>query len=255
MPSKKGNTSIHGTPPKKKSNIDHARKLLRGVVREDSDDELGDEDLPWEWIYGGLEDPNTPDDDSPTNTPSKKRLSQREGKARKIIGAKVGNHFECQIGDCLLIKGEGLSGEAYVGMACEFTEEDGEMECNVMWFSTEFEIKSKNKRTDYLPVCFYTLYLCNQTTSLCCLCTDREASMSCTSIPVGTKSHYVQLTGGPSSYHNKNTKNNIPTVFKRTLSNMARCLSAEEGVRPGLQHIRGSSYGRIYIKAERRILT
>ncbi|RPB28297.1 origin recognition complex subunit 1 [Terfezia boudieri ATCC MYA-4762] len=151
MPPKKGNSSIHGTPPQKKSNIDHARKLLRGVVREDSDDELGVEDVPWEWIYGGLADPNTPDDDSPMNTPSKKRRSQREAKSRKIIGAKIGNRFECQIGDCLLIKGEGLSGEAYVGMACEFTEENGEMECNVMWFSTEFEIKSKNKRTDYLP--------------------------------------------------------------------------------------------------------
>lgn len=152
----KGSASIHGTPPKQKSNIDQARKLLRGVVREDSDDELGDEDLPWEWIYDCLEGPNTQEDDSPTNTPSKKRRPQREAKAQKIIGAKLGNRFECQVGDCLLIKGEGLSGEAYIGMACEFTEEDGEMECNVMWFSTEFEIKSKNKRTDYLPVCFST---------------------------------------------------------------------------------------------------
>jgi len=79
--------------------------------------------------------------------------------------------------------------------------------------------------------------------------------MSCTSIPAGTKSHYVQLTEGPPSCHVKNTKSNTPTVSKRTLSNMARCLPAEEGVRPGLQHIRRNSYGRIYIKAERQILT
>ena len=79
--------------------------------------------------------------------------------------------------------------------------------------------------------------------------------MSYTSIPAGTKSHYVQLTEGPPSYHNKNTKSNIPTVFRRTLSNLARCLSVEEDVRPGLQHIRRNLYGRIYIKAERRILT
>jgi len=235
-------------PPKKKSNIDHARKLLRGVVREDSDDELGDEDLPWEWIYDGLEDLHAQGDDSPTNTSSKKR--RRETKARKIIGAKIGNRFVCQIGDCLLIKGEGLSGEAYVGMACEFTEEDGEMECNVMWFSTEFEIKSKDKRIDYLPVCFstpgYVFML---------LYTDRGASMSCTSIPAGTKSHYAQLTEGPPSCRNKSTKSNTPAVSKRTLSSMARYLSAEEDVHPGLQHIRRNSSGRIYIKAERRILT
>lgn len=153
MPPKKPSA---GSVSKKKPNIPHARKLLRGVTREDSDDELGDEDLPWEWIYDGAEEKDFPstkaDSASPTNTPSSKRRSQQKLKTRTIIGAKLGDRFECRIGDCLLIKGEGLAGEAYVGMACEFMEEDGEKECNVMWFSTEFEIKSKNKRTDFVPV-------------------------------------------------------------------------------------------------------
>ncbi|RPA98322.1 P-loop containing nucleoside triphosphate hydrolase protein [Choiromyces venosus 120613-1] len=106
-------------PPtkKKQPNLTRVRKILHGVQREDSDDELSDEDLPWEWIYSG--DP------------------------------KVGD-----------MKGEGLQGEAYIGMICEFDEEerkleDGggvEMMANVMWFSTEFEVKNREKkRVDYLP--------------------------------------------------------------------------------------------------------
>lgn len=148
------NPLVEVAPPKKKSNIDQARRLLRGVIREDSDDELGDEDLPWEWIYASTEDGSAPDGGFSSNTPSKRQKAQHRPKLQRIVGAKTGPRFNCQIGDCLLIKGEGLSGEAYVGMACEFTDEDGEMECNVMWFSTEFEIKNKNKRMDYLPVGF-----------------------------------------------------------------------------------------------------
>lgn len=141
-------------PPKKKSNIGQARKLLKGVIREDSDDELGDEDLPWEWIYASSEDGDAFDRGSPSNTPSGNQRVQRKPQSQRIIGARLGHRFDCRIGDCLLIKGEGLSGEAYVGMACEFTDEDSEMQCNVMWFSTGFEVKNKNKRHDHLPVGF-----------------------------------------------------------------------------------------------------
>ena len=141
-------------PSKKKSNIGKTRKLLKGVIREDSDDELGDEDLPWEWIYDSIEDGDACDRGPPPTTPSKRQRAQHRPKSRRIIGARIGHRFDCRIGDCLLVKGEGLSEEAYVGMACEFTDEDGEMECNVMWFSTEVEIKNKNKRMDYLPVGF-----------------------------------------------------------------------------------------------------
>lgn len=128
--------------------LERAKKLLHGgVIREDSDDELGLEDLPWQWIY----ESKAIEEEEPAPAPKGKR--KRDVGAR-IIGAKMGDRFECRVGDCLLIKGEGLKGEAYVGLACEFLEDDGDMKCNVMWFSTEFEIKNqKRKRTDYLEVC------------------------------------------------------------------------------------------------------
>ena len=129
--------------------LSEARARLRGVVREDSDDELGSDDLPWEWIY------------STTATATASGKSNGSGsRTPRIVGARMGS-FDVRIGDCLLIKGEGLKGEAYVGMACEFEEEeeeegddrDGGMMCNVMWFSTESEIPpGPKKRTDFFEV-------------------------------------------------------------------------------------------------------
>ena len=109
------------------SALSKARDRLRGVIREDSDDELGLEDHPWEWVY------------SPTAK-------------HRIVGARMGS-FDVHIGDCLLIKGEGLKGEAYVGMACEFAHSKEGMMCNVNWFSTESEVRrGGKKRGDFLPV-------------------------------------------------------------------------------------------------------
>ncbi|TGZ84781.1 P-loop containing nucleoside triphosphate hydrolase protein, partial [Ascodesmis nigricans] len=118
-------------PRCKRSSLSKARQQLRGVLREDSDDELGYDDIPWEWVH----DPTSLDDDG----------------APLIIGARFGS-FEARIGDILLIKGEGLKGEAYVGLACHFFESDeGEMNCSVLWFSTESEITKKTKkRMDFL---------------------------------------------------------------------------------------------------------
>lgn len=143
------------TSGRKTTSISRARKLLRGVVREDSDDELGDDDIPWEWVYS-------------TEPDSFDQVGRTEinGKKREIVAARMGNAFGVAIGDCVFIKGEGLQGEAYVGMICEFKEEQrredgggggsgGEMMANVMWFSTEFEVKNKEKkRMDFLPVSF-----------------------------------------------------------------------------------------------------
>lgn len=125
-------TRTRRTPNRRSSTaLSKARDRLRGVVREDSDDELGDDDIPWEWIRDGDGD---------------------------IVGARLGG-FEVRAGDCVLIKGEGLKGEAYVGIACEFEdEEDGDddvegMQCRVMWFSTESEVRAgAKKRRDNLPV-------------------------------------------------------------------------------------------------------
>ena len=109
---------------------ERARQYLTdgGVTREDSDDELGLEDYPWEWIF-----------------------SSELGSESDIIGARMGD-FQCMIGDCVLLKAEG-NGEAWIGLICHFEEdeEDDEKMANFMWFSTEREIRSKQKkRTDAL---------------------------------------------------------------------------------------------------------
>ena len=86
----------------------------------------------------------------------------------------------------MLIKEEGLQGEAYVGMVCQFdTEEEGkikdddevEMIATVMWFFTEFEVKNnENKHMDCLPVCFLV-------PSLHIQCADLGNRMNFTSTP------------------------------------------------------------------------
>lgn len=118
--------------------IERARQILSssGVLREDSDDELGYDDHPWEWIHERA----------------------KNGKL-ELVGARTGK-FKCMLGDAVLLKAEGV-GEAWIGLICSFQEEedeDGEvkMEANFMWFSTEREITNKKKkRTDALPLEVY----------------------------------------------------------------------------------------------------
>ncbi|KAI0599300.1 ATPase [Biscogniauxia sp. FL1348] len=105
-----------------------------GIARDDSDDELGDDDHPWEWIY-----------------PSSQDESKKRSPRHQIIGARMGT-FECYLGDCLLLKAEG-SNEAWVAIVTEFIEsdQDGDMAADFLWFSTEKEIRnSDRKRTDFL---------------------------------------------------------------------------------------------------------
>ncbi|CAL8583796.1 Origin recognition complex, subunit 1 [Xanthoria parietina] len=126
----------HRASPTLNSKAERARQFLRtgGVLREDSDDELGLDDHPWEWIYA-----SATDDD--------------ETEADQIIGARMGD-FQCAIGDCCLLKAEGTN-EAWVGIICSFEEEDAEdggKSAEFMWFSTDKEIRNKQKkRTDALP--------------------------------------------------------------------------------------------------------
>lgn len=116
------------------SKAERARQLLSGggVIREDSDDELGFDDFPWEWIYAN-------DYDS-------------EHEEQDIVGARMGT-FECKIGDCVLLKAEGTH-EAWIGLICDFEEAEAEGKmANFMWFSTEREIRNKQKkRVDAAPV-------------------------------------------------------------------------------------------------------
>ena len=129
---------LHRTAPfleTTKSKAERARKYLSvgGVAREDSDDELGLDDHPWEWIYS-------------------EKPEKRASDGRKVVGARMGD-FQCMVGDCVLLKAEGMN-EAWIGLICTFEEDDdGEKAANFMWFSTEREIRNKQKkRTDALPV-------------------------------------------------------------------------------------------------------
>ncbi|KAL8929799.1 MAG: hypothetical protein Q9208_000943 [Pyrenodesmia sp. 3 TL-2023] len=120
----------HKTSNKSLSKAERARQYLHGggILREDSDDELGLEDYPWEWIYSS----GTDNDDAEPG---------------QIVGACMGG-FRCAIGDCCLLKAEGTN-EAWVGIICAFEEDedDGEKGANFMWFSTDKEIRNKQKKS------------------------------------------------------------------------------------------------------------
>ncbi|POR35403.1 Origin recognition complex subunit 1 [Tolypocladium paradoxum] len=115
------------------------KRRLPGVTREDSDDELGSDDLPWQWIYN-VESPERNGDDSQSER------KRRKVSGSKIVGARMGS-FECRVGDCVLLKADG-SNEAWVAIICEFIEDDGDGDkaANFMWFSTEKEIRNKDKK-------------------------------------------------------------------------------------------------------------
>ncbi|KAI9890771.1 MAG: Origin recognition complex, subunit 1 [Vezdaea aestivalis] len=145
-------------PPKKRGR--KAKKVEPqqggGVQREDSDDELGDEDLLWEWIEGLY-----PYDD-PREAAQRMYTIFEDGNEHwlgqtKTVGARMGK-FSCYMGDSVLVKAEGTN-EAYVGIICEFTADEDDRKCaEFMWYSTEQAIRpSAKKRTDSLP---NELYIC-----------------------------------------------------------------------------------------------
>lgn len=145
-------TDSGASPPRKPKNIRRASKgtkkkdILAGgaVVRYDSDDELGLEDHPWEWIHA----------ERPANLDEKKkRKSRAKPRPQRIVGAKSGS-FSCRVGEVVFMKGL-VSGEAWVGIICNFEEDESEEKCvNVMWFTTEREMEDPEKKLmDYMPVC------------------------------------------------------------------------------------------------------
>ncbi|EOD44403.1 putative origin recognition complex subunit 1 protein [Neofusicoccum parvum UCRNP2] len=143
-------------PARKQTRTERARQWLKGggVLREDSDDELGVEDHPWEWLYDANGAGDSHDDDNATPRKRAARAKKDPKPKRGIIGARMGN-FECRIGDTVMLKAEG--NEAWVGIVCDLfdgkdedTEEEEKM-ANFMWFSTPKEIRNKaRRRTDYM---------------------------------------------------------------------------------------------------------
>lgn len=156
----------------KASKAERARRYLAGaaVAREDSDDELGLDDHPWVWLYEELQlangiksDGGSPGSDiisadesdnraSPRLSRKRKRVTTGLSRTQRIIGARMGS-FECHLGDCVLLKAEGTN-EAWVGIICEFTnDEEHGMAARFMWFSSEKEIRNKEKkRKDFMLV-------------------------------------------------------------------------------------------------------
>lgn len=144
-------TESEGLPPRKKKTIRRVskgtkkREILKegAVVRYDSDDELGLVDYPWEWIYA--ERPVNPDE-------KKKKKSRAKPRPERIVGAKSGS-FSCRVGEVVFMKGL-VSGEAWVGIICNFEEDENAEKCvNVMWFTTEREMEDPSKKLmDYMPV-------------------------------------------------------------------------------------------------------
>lgn len=127
---------------------DKARQYLTGgaVLREDSDDELGYDDHPWEWIYDDAEAAHPPHN----ATPRKRKAAMAVSSGPRIVGARMGS-FTCRLGDPMLLKADGST--AWVGIICDFLEdEEGEKAAKFLWFSSEREIRNKSsKRTDFLP--------------------------------------------------------------------------------------------------------
>lgn len=141
-------------PSRKKSKADQARQYLKGggVIRDDSDDELGVEDHPWEWIYADHGQDGETDPKSDSTPVRRMRKGVDQAASKQIVGARMGN-FSCQIGDTVLLKADG--NEAWVGLISDLfeDEEEGDKMANFMWFSTPKEIRNRmKKRNDAFEV-------------------------------------------------------------------------------------------------------
>jgi origin recognition complex subunit 1 len=123
-----------------------------GFSREDSDDELGYEDFPWEWVYeeasAGTEDEQKPS--------KKRKASAMADTPRPIVGAQMGS-FSVKVGDAVLLKSP-EQGKDWAGLICAFSEidDDGEEEmcCHIQWFCSAEELmggKRSKIRDDVLP--------------------------------------------------------------------------------------------------------
>lgn len=122
-----------------------------GFNREDSDDELGYEDIPWEWAYEGSAEPQ----DGQKSSKKRKASAMADG-PRPIIGAQMGS-FSVTVGDAVLLKSP-EQGKDWAGLICAFSEidDDGEedMCCHIQWFCSPEELmggKRPKIRDDVLP--------------------------------------------------------------------------------------------------------
>ncbi|KAL4905910.1 hypothetical protein BDW74DRAFT_152270 [Aspergillus multicolor] len=131
-----------------------------GILRDDSDDELGEEDYPWEWIYDA--EPDNEEGagkgaEASGETPKSARRRSSRQSQRKIVGARMGL-FECKTGEVILLKSP-EPGKDWVGIIMDFREEENDeggepiKMANIMWFASpdEFISTRHKRRTDVLP--------------------------------------------------------------------------------------------------------
>ncbi|KAL4812369.1 P-loop containing nucleoside triphosphate hydrolase protein [Aspergillus spinulosporus] len=150
-----------GPQTRKRNALKRAEQWMTkgGIIREDSDDELGEEDHPWEWIYDTESDNNEEAGRGVQafgETPKSSRRRSRQSQ-RKIIGARTGP-FECRIGETVLLKSP-EPGKDWAGVITDFLEEEDDegdepiKSANIMWFASPDEfISTRNKRrADALP--------------------------------------------------------------------------------------------------------
>jgi len=129
-------TNVVSPRQKRDGKAERARRILAGAssLREDSDDELANDDLSWEWIYesGKSQDEGqiTSDDSgngesAAATTPKTRRIRHTRNASRwnekQIIGAKKG-HLEFRIGDCVILKTHG-SNNPWVGIVAKFMDD------------------------------------------------------------------------------------------------------------------------------------
>lgn len=159
MAADSGSSSEAETKPRPQNARRRAQQWMTkgGLVRDDSDDELGDEDHPWDWIYA--EDEGDAEETTPAPAKSNRRRSSRPAKKKRtIIGARMGS-FDCRIGHVVLLKSP-EAGKEWVGIIVEFVEEEDEdnegeviKSATIMWFASPDEfLSTRNKRrADALP--------------------------------------------------------------------------------------------------------
>lgn len=147
------------SPKQSVSARERAQWMTKGaLVRDDSDDELGVEDLPWEWVYDANEVKEEEGNDGSPQKRGRRRSSRPAPQRRRIVGARMGR-FECKVGEVILLKSP-EPGKDWVGVITEFVEEEDDEEedevlksANIMWFASpdEFMGTRNKRRTDALP--------------------------------------------------------------------------------------------------------
>lgn len=186
--------------------LKRSRRQPTGVTRDDSDDELGVEDHPWEWIYAEKHA-------EPKEGWSSRKRKRVDESQPKIIGARMGS-FECALGDTVFLKAEG-SGEAWIAIICDFQDDvDGEKTAHFMWFSSEKEIRNKHKkRSDNLWVS-----ASSGAQKLSYLISGLWLTESFDAAPQERAVHYTILGLQPISVHQRQGQSNVTRIFSEAIS-------------------------------------